>query len=371
MLFEPSRIKGMKMANRFVRSATWTGLATEDGACTPRLIDVEVELAKGGVGLIVAGAAFIRPEGRPRPWQLGIHKDELIEGLRELTKAVHDHGSAIALQLNHAGLFADTKVTGQPGLAPSKLEGFPENPHREMTGEQIQDVVKAFGQAARRVKEANFDAVQIHAAHGYLLNQFLSPIFNKRTDTYGGSLENRTRLLFESLKNIRGNVGDDFPVLVKLTCQDFVEGGLTLDDSLTVGALLQKEGVDAIELSGGMSLSGKLSQFRTRITSEEEEAYFRKEAKMFKEKLHVPLILVGGIRSFPLAERLVQEGYTDYISMCRPFIREPSLIKRWKSGDLRKATCISDNRCFEPILAGEGIYCVVEKNKKSQSASFR
>jgi 2,4-dienoyl-CoA reductase-like NADH-dependent reductase (Old Yellow Enzyme family) len=248
------------------------------------------------------------------------------------------------------------------------LEGFPEILHREITVEEIQELVKAFGQAAQRVKEANFDAVQIHAAHGYLLNQFLSPIFNKRTDAYGGILENRTRLLLESLKSIRVNVGNDFPVLVKLTCQDFVKGGVTLDDSLAVGALLQREGIDAIELSGGMSpLSGKLSQFRTRITTEEEEAYFGKEAKMFKEKLHVPIILVGGIRSFPLAERLFKEGYTDYISMSRPFIREPFLIKRWRSGDFHKAKCISDNRCFEPILAGEGICCVIEKKRQPES----
>jgi 2,4-dienoyl-CoA reductase-like NADH-dependent reductase (Old Yellow Enzyme family) len=251
-------------------------------------------------------------------------------------------------------------------LVPSQVKGLSSSSCKEVTVEDIQEIVNAFGHAATRAKEGGFDGVQIHAAHGYLLSEFLSPAFNKRTDEYGGSVENRARALREVLKSIRDAVGDDFPVLVKLNCQDFIKGGLTLRDSLKVGAFLQEGRIDAIELSGGMRLSGNLSQYRLKIISEEKEAYFRHEAKAFKEKLHVPLILVGGIRTFQLAERLVEDGYADYISMSRPFIREPSLVKRWESGDLRKATCVSDNRCFEPIRAGEGIYCVVEKKQKER-----
>jgi 2,4-dienoyl-CoA reductase-like NADH-dependent reductase (Old Yellow Enzyme family) len=325
------------------------------------------QLAMGEVGLIISEATYFRKEGHVRPWQLGIYDDSYIPGLRALSRAVHGHGTPIVLQLNHAGLFADFKVTGQVCLAPSKVEDLSSNPHKQMDIEDIREIVEGFGQAARRAKEAHFDGVQIHAAHGYLINQFLSPVFNRRQDAYGGSLENRARFLLEVLKSIRANVGNDFPILVKLNCQDFIKGGLTLDDSSNVGILLQKGGIDAIELSGGMASSGKLSQFRTKIRSEEDEAYFRQEAKYFKKRLHLPLILVGGIRSFHVAEHLLEKGYADYISISRPFIREPFLIRRWKSGDLRKATCISDNRCFEPILAGEGIYCVIEKKTREKT----
>lgn len=370
-LFEPSDIKGMELINRIVRSATWTGLAAEDGACTPKLIELLIQLAKGRVGLIITGAAYFRLEGQPSRRQLGIYKDELVPGLQGMTRAVHDHGSPIVLQLNHGGLFSAPELTGQIPLAPSYIKGLSNYPYKEMTIEDIQEIVKAFGQAAHRAKEAGFDGVQIHAAHGYLLNQFLSPAFNKRTDAYGGSIENRARILIEVLKNIRVNVGDNFPVLVKLNCQDFIKDGLTLSDSLKIGVFLQEEGIDAIELSGGMRLSGELSQFRMKINSEEKEAYFREEAKVFKKRLQVPLILVGGIRTFQLAEWLAEKGYADYIAMSRPFIREPSLVKRWELGDLRKATCISDNKCFEPTRAGEGIYCVVEKKQRERKKSPR
>ncbi|MEE9420282.1 MAG: NADH:flavin oxidoreductase, partial [Desulfatiglandaceae bacterium] len=226
--------------------------------------------------------------------------------------------------------------------------------------------VEAFGQAASRAVDAGFDAVQIHAAHGYLLSQFLSPAFNKRTDQYGGPVENRAKPVLETLKRVRAAVGDGFPVLIKMNSNDALDGGITLDDSLKVGAMLYENGIDAIELSGGTLISKKLSPSRMGIDSEEKEAYFREAARSFKKELRVPLILVGGNRSFQLAEQLVEEGYADYISMSRPFIREPHLIKRWESGDLQRATCISDNQCFGPITAGEGIYCVVEKREKGK-----
>lgn len=365
-LFERSEINGMKLSNRFVRSATWTGLAAAHGACTPRLIDIMVQLAKGGVGLMITGAAFVRAEGQASPWQLGINNDELIPGLREMTQAVHDYGSPIVLQLAHGGLYSGPTLTGQTALAPSEVPGLSPFPCREMTIEDIGEIVNAFCHAAHRAREAGFDGVQIHAAHGYLLSEFLSPAFNKRTDGYGGSVENRSRALREVLRGIRAAAGNDFLVLVKLNSRDLIKDGLMLGDSLKAGAFLQEGGIDAIEISGGMRLAGKLCHYRPKINSEEKEAYFRHEARAFKEKLNVPIMLVGGIRSFRLAERLVEEGYADYISMCRPFIRESSLVQRWKSGDLSKATCISDNRCFEPIRAGEGMHCVVEKTRRAR-----
>ena len=365
-MFEATEINGMKLANRFVRSATWEGMAQEDGACSPKLIDLISGLAKGGVGLIITSHAYVRPDGQAGPWQLGIYKDALIKGLRDMTRTVHDHNGRIVLQISHGGLFANPELTHKTPLAPSVVDGFTKFPPREMTVGEIQEIVNAFGRAASRAKEAGFDGIQIHAAHGFLLNQFLSSAFNKRTDEYGGSVENRARALLEVLRSVRAAVGDDFPVLTKMNSQDFLDGGLTLEDSIKVGVMLDEGGVDAIELSGGVLVSKELIPSRIGINSEEKEAYFREASKSFKKELRVPMILVGGNRSFQVVERLVEEGYADYISMSRPFIREPHLVNRWASGDLRKAACISDNQCFGPIWAGEGVYCVVEKKQKEK-----
>jgi 2,4-dienoyl-CoA reductase-like NADH-dependent reductase (Old Yellow Enzyme family) len=196
----------------------------------------------------------------------------------------------------------------------------------------------------------------------------LSPAFNQRQDEYGGDIRNRARALIEVLREVRQTVGKYYPVLVKLNCQDFIENGLQPEDSLQAGKMLVENGIDAIELSGGVLIGGKLSPSRMGIKSAEKEAYFQNEARAFKKDTSVPLILVGGNRSFQVAERLVNEGVTDYISLCRPLIREPDLINRWKSGDLSKATCLSDNMCFEPAMKGNGIYCLTEEREMKKKA---
>jgi 2,4-dienoyl-CoA reductase-like NADH-dependent reductase (Old Yellow Enzyme family) len=370
-LFEPSEINGMKLTNRFVRSATWEGMAADDGACTPKLIDLMAGLAKGGVGLIISSHAYVSPEGQAGPWQVGVYDDKLIPGLEDMTTTVHENGGRIVMQLAHAGYFANPKLTGQTPMAPSNAEGFAKGPRQEMTADDIQGVIKAFGAAAKRAQTAGFDGVQIHSAHGYLLSQFLSPAFNLRQDEYGGDIGNRARVLVALLREIRQAVGNDYPVLVKINCQDFIENGLQPEDSLQAGKMLVENGIDAIELSGGVLINPKLSPSRMGIKSEEKEAYFQNEARTFKGQLNVPLILVGGNRSFQVAERLVNGGVADYISICRPLIREPGLVNRWKSGDLSKATCVSDNMCFMPAMKGKGIYCLTdekirEKGKNSE-----
>jgi len=364
-MFEATEINGMTLSNRFVRSATWEGMATEEGECTPRLIDWMTELAKGQLGLIISSYAYVREDGKSGPGQIGIYKDDLIPGLRNMTETIHDQGGKVVSQLTHGGFFSNPKLTGKPILAPSDVAGFAKASRKEMTEVDIGEIVEAFGEAARRARDAGFDGIQIHSAHGYLFSQFISPAFNKRNDKYGGSVAQRTRALLEVLGKMRNMVGDDFPILVKLNCEDFIEGGLTLEDSLKVGAMLQKNGMDAIEVSGGTLVSGKFGPSRPGIKTEEKEAYFRDAGKAFKEALDIPIILVGGNRSFRMAERLVKEEYADYISMSRPFIREPHLIKRWAAGDLRKAECVSDNQCFSPGMKGKGVYCVTaEKGKK-------
>ena len=365
-LFERSTINGMELSNRFVRSATWEGMATDDGAVTPALIDTMTALAEGGVGLIVTGHAYIRPEGQATPRQLGIYKDELISGLQEMTAAVHRCGGKIVAQLAHAGHFAPEKLIDQPPLVVTDYKGLADTPRKELTTPNIEEIIAGFADAARRARSAGFDGVQLHSAHGYLLSQFLSPIFNKRQDEYGGNLHNRTRIHLQVYRAIRKAVGDDYPILIKMNCRDFAENGMDLDDARQCATLWDGAGFDAIELSGGLLTGGKLSPSRPGINSEDREAYFKEEARDFKKDIHIPLILVGGIRSFHVAEKLVGDGSADYISMSRPFIREPDLIKRWKAGDRRKAACRSDNLCFRPGFVGKGIYCVVEKREKEK-----
>ena len=365
-MFQPGDINGMKLANRFVRSATWEGMAADDGACTPKLVDLMVSLAKGGVCLIISSHAYISAEGQAGPWQIGVHKDELIPGLTEMTAAVHDNGGKIVMQLAHAGYFAFAQLTGQTPMAPSNVEGFAKGSRREMSTEEIQGVVQAYGAAAARARQAGFDGVQIHSAHGYLLSQFLSPAFNQRQDEYGGDIRNRARALLEVLKEIRRVVGSDYPVLVKINCQDFIENGLQAEDSVQTAKMLVENGIDAIELSGGVLVGGKLSPSRMGIKSEGKEAYFQNEARSFKSQIDVPLILVGGNRSIQVAEHLIDEGVADYISLSRPLIREPGLINRWQSGDLSRATCLSDNMCFGPAMKGEGIYCLTEERERKR-----
>jgi 2,4-dienoyl-CoA reductase-like NADH-dependent reductase (Old Yellow Enzyme family) len=361
-LFESTIINGMILANRTVRSATWEGMATEDGVCTGRLTDMMVKLAEGGVGLIITGHGYVSREGQASPWQLGIHEDSTLQGLTEMTEAIHRCGGKIAMQIAHGGGQATAaSLAGLGMIGPSMIRENGNVICREMSKDDIDRVVRAFGDAAARAKHSGFDAVEIHAAHGYLLSQFLSPVANQRTDEYGGALANRGRIVLEVLHSIRAAVGLGYPVLIKLNSEDFVEGGFSIEDMLELSALLVKAGIDAIELSGGTgSEASKYKAVRFRTISKENEVYYRDAARRFKQRVRVPLILVGGIRSPDVAERLVAEGTADYVAMSRPLICEPDLVNRWKNGDTTKSACVSDNRCFNPARAGEGLRCLLE-----------
>lgn len=357
-LFESTAINTMTLSNRFVRSATWMGMATEDGSVTPRLVDAMVKLAKGGVGLIITGLTCVHRSGWDVPWQLGIYSDEHIAGLTEMVEAVHAVGGKIAVQIAHAGVQGNSQRTGTELLGPSIMEGKEGPLCREMTPKDIHEIVTAFKQAATRAKTARFDALQLHGAHGYLLSEFLSPFFNKRTDEYGGSVENRARFVLEVYQSVRDAVGDQFPVMIKLNSEDLVEGGLRVDDMLQVAGMLEAAGIEAIELSGGISRTWTGDWNKTAIRIKSKDVYYIEAAKQYKKQIGVPLMLVGGIHSFEVAEQLVQEGITDYVALSRPLIREPHLINRWRSGDTRKATCISDNACFNLGSQGIGVRCV-------------
>ena len=368
-LFEPFRLGDLKLDNRFVRSATWLGLAGEDGRVTDELIRAMEALAGGQVGLIVTGHAYVSPEGQASPRQLGVWSDNQVEGLCALTEAVHRLGGKIVLQLAHAGIFARTRLTGRPALAVSAVEGF-DSSNRRIIGEKDIERLKAdFIAAARRAVQAGFDGIQLHAAHGYLLGQFISPLFNRRTDSFGGGIAGRTSFCRAIVAEIRRFTGPDFPVLVKLNCNDLAPGGLVPEQAVKVAGYLASGGVTAIEISGGLPRGKGLSPTWTGIDSPDKEAYFRSEAALFRKQLDIPLILVGGIRSFEVAGRLLEGGLADLVSMARPFICEPDLVARWHAGDRRPSCCRSDNLCFRPGLAGKGVHCVRSKRSGSNGGS--
>lgn len=370
-LFESVRIGSLELKNRFVRSATWEGMANEDGSSTKKLNSLMAKFAKNEVGLIITGHAYVSPEGQASPWQLGIHDDAMVPGLKKMADKVHAEGGKICCQIAHGGMRAMEKVTGlQPhGASSVDAQGQDRGCHA-MELDEIAAKVEAFGAAAARAKEAGFDAVQIHAAHGYLISQFLSGAYNLREDEYGGSRENRERLLMDVYGAVRGAVGDEYPVLVKINAHDYQHDKFNTvqpydaDDMVSACTRLSKAGVDAVEMSGGTPDSRRYVPIRMGMVKPGHEGYHRTGAGMYKKAgIETPLALVGGIRSFEAAEGFVNDDVCDLISMSRPLIREPNLIRRWKEGDRAIAECMSDNLCFKPARSGEGLYCLLKKKQ--------
>lgn len=364
-LFSPFEIKSIKMPNRIVRSATYEKMADEDGFVTDRLISLYINLAKGGVGLIITGNVLVHISGRSAPKILCIHNDFYIEGLKKLTQTVHESGGKIVIQLSHGGRqCAPIFLYGAKPVAPSEVyEPVYKVIPRELTQEEIWDIIESFGKAAKRAKEAGFDGVQIHGAHGYLINQFLSPYTNRRNDYWGGDEERRFHFLEEVYLSIRDNVGYDYPVMIKLNACDFIEGGLTLEESLKIAKRLENLGIDAIEVSGGMIESKPEERpVRLKIDSKEKEAYFREFSREFKKNLKVPIILVGGVRSRTTAGEILENNEADLISLSRPLIREPDLPKKWLKGK-DTADCISCNECMR-FMKLEYVRCTQLEKKK-------
>ena len=371
-LFDEIKISGMALRNRSVRSATWAGMA-EDGRCSVKLIELMEELARGDVGLIITGFAYVMPNGQALTKQLGIHDNAMIPNLLQLTERVHAANGKIAMQIVHAGVQSvvrqrrDAPTWGPSAVYDSLFRRTP----KAMTQREIKETVHTFARAADRVKRAGFDAVELHGAHGYLVSQFLSPARNRRTDRYGGPIENRARFLFEIYRAVRKSVGRNFPVLIKLNTKDFVRGGLNQGDALFVAKKLDEMGIDAIEMSGGVPAAGDLGPARPKIRKASDEAYFLPLAKKIKKKVSCPIILVGGIRSYRAVNHILKTGAADLVSMSRPLIREPGLIRQWKEGDRKKAKCISCNQCFGAARSPEGVYCVVERLAKTRKKKQR
>lgn len=363
-LFTASQIGSLTIPNRLVRSATAESMA-DDGHPTSKMIALYQQLVKGGVGLIISGHMNVHPSGKAHPLMAGIYDDSHIPGLTELVEAVHQDGGIVAVQINHAGMYAKGEEITET-IAPSMLiDSMIRRTPREITLEEIDIMIDSFGQAARRAKESGFDAVQVHAAHGYLVGQFLSPLVNKREDIWGGNFNNRMRFLREVTSAVRSEVGKDYPLLIKLGMMDGLEGGLTLEEGLSIVEALEAMGYDGIELSGGLG-GENLSNVRKGIRKESEEAYFLEFARKAQQVTTLPIILVGGFRSRPVMDSVLEEGDVDFISLCRPLINDPDFPNKLRSGELTRSECLSANNCWG-VEPGEGIACKcpIEKVKKN------
>ncbi len=367
-VFQPIAINNMRLPNRFVRSATYEGLADDKGRVTDALVELYDELAGGEIGLVVIGYACVQPDGRGAPGMLGIWSDEHVEGLARLAGAAHERGAKIASQIVHCGRQTFEALIDGPPVAPSPIatRKFGATP-RELTAPEIRELVEDFAAAAARAKAAGFDAVQIHCAHGYLLNQFLAQNSNRRTDEYGGGIEGRAKALFDTYTRIRETVGEDYPVLIKLNCADFVPDGLEVEDSIWVAQRLAEMGIDAIEISGGTwdTQADEGKSIQKGVPRRSPEGYFLPYIEKFKTSVDAPIIAVGGIRTLDMAQEIVREGTADLVSMCRPFICESSLLKRWRGGDTSPARCVSCNQCLARS-AEEGLQCFI-KEKTSRT----
>lgn len=363
-LFETTELNGMTLKNRFVRSATYEAMAELDGTVKDQLYDYMDQLSRGDVGLIISGHTHVTQEAQAGARQMGIYSDKMIDGLQRVTSVIHNNGGVIAVQLAHAGQ-RGIGINEHAAMGPSEIFEEGVKVASEMTESDITQTIRAFGDAAKRAITSGFDAIQIHSAHGYLLSQFLSPHYNKRNDSYGGTLENRAKLLIEVYKEVRQRVGASFPVMVKINSEDFLEGGFTTHEMIKVAHMLEDLGIDTIEMSGGTFLSGKLIPARIGTSkSEEREVYYREAAKAFRKEIKTPLILVGGFLSFDIADEAVSSGLTYYVALSRPLIREPHLVNRWAGGDRTKAKCISCNKCFTTLMMDEALHCMVEKKNE-------
>ena len=387
LLFTPKEINGMQLKNRLVKSATYEAMAAEDGSVTDQLIDMYTSLAKGGVGLIITGYAYIQENGHCMPLQTGVFSDDNIPGLQKLADAVHEEGGTIALQIAHSGRQTfPALIGGQTPMAPSAIEEDPffHIEPRAMTTEEISETIDAFGAAAFRCKEAGFDAVQLHGTHGYLIAQFLSPFTNRRTDEWGGNTENRMQFVKEVVKKVRAAVGPDYPVLIKISVEEGVDNGMTLDESCIIAKGLADEGVDAIEVSGGIladtafvmsrgdvpidQLTGGLEGDAKTQTEQVlhsiadsvkmEEAYWSGHAEKIKGVVgDVPVMVVGGMKYPQTMEAIIQEKKADFISLARSLVKEPALPKEMAEGRKSPVKCGYCNRCLGAIVAGQPLKC--------------
>lgn len=352
----PVQIGNLMLRNRGVMPAMVTNYSNADGSVTDRLIAYHEARAKGGVGLIIIEAAYIDWAGKGFPNQIGIDKEELIPGLKRLVEHVHRHGAKIAIQLHHAGREADPRVTKTDVVGPSAIpcpvvQAMP----KALTIDEIKELVNKYKAAANRAKEAGFDAVELHGTHGYILNQFLSPISNYRTDEYGGSAENRMKFPLEVVDAVRDGVGSDYPVIYRIASEEFLPGGLMLEDALAFSKILVEHGVDALHVSGGTYASDRSSS-----GSDDILGVYVESAAAIKRAIHnaIPVIVANRIKTPQFANEIIRNGKADLITAGRAVLCDADYYKKIQAGhenDIR--TCLSCNHCTGELVSGRPISC--------------
>jgi len=356
-LFSPLPVHTLTLKNRVVMPPMCTDYATIGGAVTDRLVDYYTARARGGVGLIDVEFAYVHPAGKVFEHMLGIYDDKLIPGLRKLTDSVHQGGAKIMIQIAHGGRRGHSDITGITPVAPSPIPRLNGETPRELSPAEIEDLMQAFILAAGRAKKAGFDGVMIHMAHAYLLQQFLSPFSNVRTDRYGGDLEGRARFPLEIVKGVRKELGDDYPLTCRLCGDEFLKGGFDLAQSIQVAKMLEANGVNAIEVSAGAHETGQV------ITAPPyyPMGFLSPLSEGIKKAVGIPVGIVGRIHTPEVAEQLLEQGKADLIAVGRGLIADPEWPKKAQEG--RPETirpCISCNQgCSDRMYFQKDISCTV------------
>ncbi len=308
-LLDPLEVKGLTLKNRIVMPPMHTGLATTEGAVTDNLIEHYVRRSKA-LGLLIVEHSYVSLEGRLSEKQLGIYEDGLVLGLEKLSSSIHATGTPAVIQINHAGRSASMKITGTRPVAPS-----PSGYYRKLRADKIEALTEAFALAAERAMRAGFDGVEVHGAHGFLLNQFFSPLTNRRRDKYGGSLENRMRFPLEVVERVREKVGGRL-LLYRLGSDDLDPAGTQIEDSQKFAVKLEEAGVDIMDVSGGLCGS-RPEQLQNR------QGYFIPQAQQIKKVIDIPVIGVGGITEPEYANKLIREGQVDLVAVGRGLLKDP------------------------------------------------
>ncbi|MGV9734197.1 NADH:flavin oxidoreductase [Rhodococcus aetherivorans] len=384
-VFEPVRLGPLTLRNRILKAATFEGVMP-GGRVTDELVEFHAEVARGGTALTTVAYCAVAPGGRVHRNTVVLDRDT-VPGLRRLTDAVHAEGALASAQIGHAGLVANQISNGTKTLAPSTRISAPAmGLVRGASLAQLDQVVTDYENATRCAVEAGFDALEVHLGHNYLLSSFLSPNLNKRSDRYGGSLENRTAFPRRVLEAVRKAAGDSVAVIVKFNMTDGVPQGLWLHESLPMARLIESDGhIDAMELTGGSSLLNGMYFFRGDVPLAEfvasqprlvglglrfygprlfptypfEEAFFRPMARQFRSELRTPLILLGGINRIDTIENALDEGF-EFVAMGRALLRDPYLVNKFRDEHVREGLCIHCNKCMPTIYTGTR--CVVRES---------
>lgn len=332
-LFDQTTLGALTLKNRVWRSATWMALSDESGEVNDAIVDYYAQLAAGGVGAIISGITSVFEQDSEVGEGAKLYDDRFIPGHRRLTDAAHQHDCRIYLQTAMVDYYID-----------------------ELTTEQVEHIISCFGDAARRAEQAGYDGVQIHAAHFFYLSKFISPLCNHRTDRFGGDQRNRTRILYEIFRDMRAKTSQGFSIILKINSSDEYPGGLTVQDFLVTSRLMADAGIDAIEVSAN-------GTSRTGIKAGVNEGYFRAAAMSLASLVDTPVILVGGLRSMEFINRLLADTKIEYVSLSRPLIREPNLLRRWQQGDTAPARCVSCNSCYRT----PGHQCIFNLRKSNHN----